>query len=99
VAMYDLLFQLNPSPVIALNRAIAIAMRDGAEAGLGLIDELLAGGELAEYYLAHAARAELQRRLGNYGAARAAYERALQGTTQEPERRFLAQRLANLPIS
>jgi RNA polymerase sigma-70 factor, ECF subfamily len=99
VAMYDLLFQLNPSPVIALNRAIAIAMRDGPEAGLGLIDELLAEGELAEYYLAHAARADLQRRLGNYVAARAAYERALQLTTQEPERRFLAQRLANLPIS
>jgi len=87
---------VSPSPVVALNRAAAIAMRDGPAAGLALIDEILAGGDLADYHLAHSARAELCRRLGRTVEARASYERALALTRQEPERRFLERRLAAL---
>jgi RNA polymerase sigma-70 factor (ECF subfamily) len=96
VALYDALAQLEPSPVVALNRAVAVAMRDGPEAGLALIDAILARGELADYYPAHAARAELNRRVGRTAEARAAFERALALTRQEPERRFLARQLADL---
>jgi RNA polymerase sigma-70 factor (ECF subfamily) len=87
---------VDPSPVIALNRAAAVAMRDGPAAGLALIDAILAGGDLADYRLAHAARADLCRRLGRTADARAAYERALALTRQEPERRFIARRLREL---
>jgi RNA polymerase sigma-70 factor, ECF subfamily len=97
VGLYDALARAEPSPVVALNRAVAVAMRDGPAAGLVLIDALLAGGDLADYHLAHAARAELCRRLGRMAEARAAYERALSLARQEPERRFLMQRLADLP--
>ena len=96
VALYDLLSRADPSPIIALNRAVAIAMRDGPAKGLELVDELLEGGELANYHLAHAARADLCRRLGKTSDARVAYERALALTQQEPERRFLEKRLAEL---
>jgi len=98
VGFYDLLAQAHPSPVIELNRAVAVAMRDGPQAGLALIDEILARGDLADYHLAHAARADLNRRLGRTAEARAAYERALDLTRQEPERRFLERRLAGLPV-
>lgn len=93
VGLYDVLVRAAPSPVVELNRAAAIAMRDGPEAGLSLIDALLARGELADYHLAHSARADLCRRLGRKAAARAAYERALALVQQEPERRFLERRL------
>lgn len=96
VTLYDELFVLNPSPVVELNRAVAVAMRDGPAAGLALIDAILTGGELADYHLAHAARADLLRRLDRRADARAAYERALGLARQEPERRFLAKRLAQL---
>jgi RNA polymerase sigma-70 factor (ECF subfamily) len=96
VALYDLLMQADPSPVVELNRAAAVAMRDGPAAGLVLIDTILARGDLGHYHLAHAARAELCRRLGRTAAARASYERALSLTQQEPERRFLTRRLAEL---
>jgi RNA polymerase sigma-70 factor (ECF subfamily) len=96
VGLYDLLARVESSPVIELNRAVAIAMRDGPEAGLSLIDALLARGDLEHYHLAYAARADLCRRLGRTEAARASYERALSLTEQEPERRFLARRLAEL---
>ncbi|HEX6065157.1 MAG TPA: RNA polymerase sigma factor [Longimicrobiales bacterium] len=96
VGLYDALVRLDPSPVIALNRAVAIAMRDGPAAGLALIDGILKRGELADYHLAHSARAELCRRLGRRDDARAAYERALALTRQEPERRFLERRLREL---
>jgi RNA polymerase sigma-70 factor (ECF subfamily) len=82
--------------VVALNRAAAVAMRDGPEAGLALIDAILARGDLADYHLAHAARADLYRRLGRSAEARVAYTRALALAGQEPERRFLARRLAEL---
>jgi RNA polymerase sigma-70 factor (ECF subfamily) len=98
VGLYDLLAQAIPSPVIELNRAVAVAMRDGPEAGLALIDGILARGELADYHLAHAARADLCRRLGRTEEARAAYQRALGLTQQEPERRFLERRLADLGV-
>jgi len=97
VGFFDLLLGIDPSPVVALNRAVAVAMRDGPEAGLMLIDAILSGGELADYHLAHAARADLYRRLGNTAQARAAYRRALTLTRQEPERRFLERRLRELP--
>lgn len=93
VRLYDLLRQADPSPVIELNRAVAVAMVEGPDAGLALIDGLLAGGELAEYRFAHAARADLLRRLGRNQEARAAYGRALELTEQEAERRFLQARL------
>ncbi len=96
VAFYDLLFQAHPSPVVELNRAVAIAMRDGPIAGLDLIDAILTRGELGNYHLAHAARADLFRRLGRTADARASYERALSLTQQEPERRFLNRRLHEL---
>ncbi|PYM64809.1 MAG: RNA polymerase subunit sigma-24, partial [Candidatus Rokuibacteriota bacterium] len=89
VALYDVLARADPSPVIELNRAAAVAMRDGPMAGLVLIDAILARGDLADYHLAHSARADLCRRLGRTADARAAYERALGLTRQEPERRFL----------
>jgi len=97
VGLYDVLLRADSSPVIELNRAVAVAMRDGPAAGLPLIDAILARGDLVEYRLAHAARAELCRRLGNVPEARASYQRALALTRQEPERRFLERRLAELP--
>jgi RNA polymerase sigma-70 factor, ECF subfamily len=96
VGLYDALSRLDPSPVIELNRAVAVAMRDGPAAGLALIDGLLGRGELKDYRLAHAARADLCRRLGRAGDARESYMRALALTKQEPERRFLERRLAEL---
>jgi RNA polymerase sigma-70 factor, ECF subfamily len=94
---YDALLRMDPSPVVELNRAVAVAMRDGADAGLALVDAILARGDLAEYRLAHAARADFCRRLGRIADARASYERALALTKLEPERRFLERRLAELP--
>jgi RNA polymerase sigma-70 factor (ECF subfamily) len=94
--LYDLLLRADPSPVVELNRSVAIAMRDGPEAGLEAIDRILARGELTDYRLAHAARADLLRRLGRSDEARAAYERALELTSQEPERRFIERRLREL---
>ena len=96
VGLYDVLVRAEPSPVVELNRAAAVAMRDGAAAGLALIDAILTRGDLADYPLAHSARAELCRRLGKTAEARAAYERALALTRQEPQRRFLERRLAEL---
>jgi RNA polymerase sigma-70 factor (ECF subfamily) len=96
VGLYDVLMNLTPSPVVALNRAVAVAMRDGPAAGLALVDEILARGELADYRLAHAARAELCRRLGKTDDARRSYERALKMTRQEPERRLIEKRLKEL---
>jgi RNA polymerase sigma-70 factor (ECF subfamily) len=96
VGLYDVLVRADPSPVIELNRAVAVAMRDGPAAGLALIDAVLARGALADYHLAHSARAELCRRLGRTKEARAAYERALGLARQEPQRRFLERRLSEL---
>ncbi len=96
VGLYDLLMQTMPSPVIGLNRAAAVAMRDGPSAGLALIDAILDGGDLTNYHLAHAARADCCRRLGRTAEARSSYERALSLTQQEPEQRFLRRRLADL---
>lgn len=96
VAIYDVLLQAEPSPVVELNRAVAVAMRDGPAAGLSLIDTILARGDLTEYHLAHSARAELCRRLGRTSEARAAYEKALHLTQQIPERQFLEGRLTSL---
>jgi len=96
VGLYDVLLRVEPSPVIELNRAAAVAMRDGPESGLALIDAILARGDLGDYHLAHSARADLCRRLGRTADARAAYDRALSLTRQEPERRFLERRLAEL---
>jgi RNA polymerase sigma-70 factor (ECF subfamily) len=96
VALYDLLLRMEPSPVIELNRAVALAMRDGPAAGLALVDEILARGDLADYRLAHAARADLCRRLGRGPEALTAYRRALELTRQEPERRFLERRIAEI---
>ncbi|HEV8208727.1 MAG TPA: DUF6596 domain-containing protein, partial [Vicinamibacterales bacterium] len=97
VGLYDVLARTDDSPVIELNRAVAIAMRDGPEAGLASIDAILDRGELRDYRLAHAARAEFCRRLGRTKDARASYEKALALTRQEPERRFLERRLAEIP--
>jgi RNA polymerase sigma-70 factor, ECF subfamily len=96
VALYDLLASAEPSPVIELNRAVAVAMRDGPLTGLQLVDNILAQGDLADYHLAHAARADLCRRLGKMADARASYQQALAIARQEPERRFLEKRLAEL---
>ena len=96
VGLYDVLIRAAPSPVIELNRAVAVAMRDGAMSGLVLVDRILDRGDLADYPLAHSARADLCRRLGKTAAARASYERALDLTRQEPQRRFLERRLAEL---
>ena len=97
VGLYDVLARAEPSPVVELNRAVAVAMRDGPLAGLGLIDALLARGDLGDYHLAHSARADLCRRLGRTAEARVSYERALGLARQEPERRFLQRRLGELP--
>jgi RNA polymerase sigma-70 factor, ECF subfamily len=94
--LYDVLVHVEPSPVVELNRAVAVAMRDGPAAGLALIDAILARGDLSDYHLAHAARADLCRRLGRTAETRASYERALTLARQEPERRFLQRRLAEL---
>jgi RNA polymerase sigma-70 factor, ECF subfamily len=96
VALYNQLVRIHPSPVAHLNRAVAIAMRDGPEAGLKHIDALLAQGELANYYLAHSARADMYRRLGRSAEARSSYEKALALTQQEPERHFLRERIRQL---
>jgi len=96
VGLYDVLARADPSPVIELNRAAAVAMRDGPAAGLALVDAILARGDLGDYHLAHSARADLCRRLGRTAEARASYERALALTRQEPERRFLERRLGDL---
>jgi RNA polymerase sigma-70 factor (ECF subfamily) len=96
VGLYDELLRAAPSPVVELNRAVAVAMHDGAAAGLVLIDAILARGELLDYRLAHAARADLCRRLGRTSEARASYERAVALSRQEPERRFLERRLAEI---
>ncbi len=94
--LYDVLMRMEPSPVVELNRAVAVAMRDGSDAGLALIDAIQARGDLAGYHLAHAARADLCRRLGRTAEARASYEIAFSLARQEPERRFLKRRLAEL---
>jgi RNA polymerase sigma-70 factor (ECF subfamily) len=96
VALYDQLLRIQPSPVVQLNRAVAIAECEGAEAGLTHIDALLEHGELANYYLAHSARADMYRRLGRTAEARASYEKALALTQQEPERQFLQERIRQL---
>jgi RNA polymerase sigma-70 factor (ECF subfamily) len=96
VALYDVLMRSAPSPVIELNRAVAVAMRDDLDSGLALIDAIMERGELSQYHLAHAARADLCRRLGRTTEARSAYERALALAHQEPERRFLQKRLLEL---
>jgi RNA polymerase sigma-70 factor (ECF subfamily) len=96
VGLYDVLTRVAPSPVVALNRAVAVAMRDGPVAGLAVIDGILADGTLAGYHLAHSARADLCRRLGRMDDARASYQRALTLARQEPEQRFLRARLAGL---
>jgi RNA polymerase sigma-70 factor, ECF subfamily len=96
VGLYDVLSRIDRSPVIELNRAVAVAMRDGPAAGLALIDAILGRGDLLDYRLAHAARAEMCRRLGRTADARASYERALALARQEPERRFLERRLVEL---
>jgi len=96
VGLYDALLRTDPSPIVELNRSVAIAMRDGPAAGLALIDAILARGDLVDYRLAHAARADLCRRLGHVADARAAYERAIALTQQDTERRFLERQLADL---
>ncbi len=96
VGLYDVLARVEPSPVVELNRAVAIAMRDGPAAGLALLDTIVASGDLEDYHLAHAARADLYRRLGRTAEARASYERALALARQAPERRFLERRLDEL---
>jgi RNA polymerase sigma-70 factor, ECF subfamily len=96
VGLYDVLLRAEPSPVVELNRAAAIAMRDGPERGLKLIDEILGRGELADYAPAHSARAELCRRLGRTAEAMESYRTALEFTRQEPQRRFITNRLAAL---
>ena len=96
VGLYDVLVRANPSSVVELNRAVAVAMRDGPAAGLALVDSILRGGDLADYHLAYSARAELCRRLGKAEEARESYRRALDLAQQVPERRFLERRLAEL---
>lgn len=99
VALYDILFRVDPSPVVELNRAVAIAMRDDAASGLAIIDAILDRGDLQDYGLAHAARGELLRRVGNQEQAKRAFERALSLAKQEPEKRFLRAKLASLDVS
>jgi len=96
VGLYDLLMRMTPSPIVELNRAVAIAMRDGPAAGLAIVDGLLDGGELRDYRLVHAVRGELCRRLGRAADAQASFERALKLTRQEPERRLIERRLAEV---
>jgi RNA polymerase sigma-70 factor (ECF subfamily) len=97
VGLYDILLRASPSPVVELNRAVAVAMHDGPLAGLALVEAILTRGDLADYHLAHSARADLYRRLGRTAEARASYERAYGLARQEPERRFLERRLRELP--
>ena len=97
VGLYEVLLRIEPSPVVELNHAVAVAMRDGPAAGLARIDAILDRGDLQDYHLAHAARADMCRRLGEVGEARASYERAVALTRQAPQRRFLERRLAELP--
>ncbi|MFL6280336.1 MAG: RNA polymerase sigma factor [Vicinamibacterales bacterium] len=96
VGLYDVLLRSDPSPIVELNRAVAVAMRDGSDVGLNLIDQIFARGDLLDYRLAHAARADLCRRLGRIDDARVSYERAITLTKQEPERRFLEHQLREL---
>jgi RNA polymerase sigma-70 factor (ECF subfamily) len=96
VGLYDVLLRADPTPVIELNRAVAVAMRDGPAAGLAIVDAILSRGDLQDYRPAHAARAELCRRLGRLDDARSSYERALALSRQDPERRFFERRLAEL---
>lgn len=96
VGLYDLLLRASPTPIVELNRAVAVAMRDGYEAGVAAIDAIFARGELAGYHLAHAARGDLCRRMGRVAEARSGFQRAFDLAQQEPERRFLARRLAEL---
>ena len=96
VALYDVLLRADPSPIIELNRAAAVAMRDGPDAGLAIVDAILARGDLADYQLAHAAKADFLRRLGRLDDSRSAYERALALTRQEPQRRFIERRLGEI---
>jgi RNA polymerase sigma-70 factor (ECF subfamily) len=96
VALYDRLLRILPSPVVELNRAVAIAMCEGPEAGLAHIDAVLQHGEMVNYYLAHSARADMYRRLGRTAEARSSYEKALALTQQEPERQFLQERIRQL---
>ena len=96
VGLYDVLLRIDPSPVVELNRAVAVAMRDGPAAGLALVEAIHARGDLPDYHLAHAARADFCRRLGRTAEARTSYERAIALARQEPERRFLERRLADL---
>jgi RNA polymerase sigma-70 factor (ECF subfamily) len=96
VGLYDLMAQVDPSPVVKLNRAVAVAMRDGPAEGLALVEEILSGEDLQDYHLAHATRADFCRRLGRTAEARLSYERALELARQEPERRFLQKRLMEL---
>jgi RNA polymerase sigma-70 factor (ECF subfamily) len=96
VELYELLMRMNPSPIVELNRAVAVAMFAGPSAGLKLIDAILERGDLVEYHLIHATRAELCRRLGRTAEARASYEKALALVQQEPERRFLERKLREL---
>jgi len=99
VGLYDVLLQANPTPVIELNRAVAVAMRDGAERGLALIGEILKRGDLQDYYLAHSARADLCKRLGRTSEAVSSYQRALSLARQDPARRFLERRLRELGVA
>ncbi len=96
VGLYDVLLRVEPSPVVELNRAVAVAMHDGPLAGLLLIDNILESGDLTDYHLAYGARAELCRRLGRTEEAQAAYQQAIALTSQEPERRFLERRMGEL---
>ena len=96
VGLYDLLLGLSPSPVVELNRAVALAMRDGSAAGLAVVDAIYARGDLRDYYLLHAVRADFYRQSGHIELARAAYEEALRLTSQEPEQRFLRHKIAQL---
>jgi RNA polymerase sigma-70 factor (ECF subfamily) len=98
VGLYDVLLRAEPSPVVELNRAVAVAMRNTPEAGLVLIDAILSRGDLADYHLAHSARGELCRRLGRVEEARTSFTRALSLVRQEPERRFLERRLRELSV-
>ena len=94
--LYEVLLRLDPSPIVELNRAVAVAMRDGPQAGLMLVDNLISSGDLADYNLIYAARADLCRRLGKKKEAKEAYKQALNLSRQEPERRFYERRLAEL---
>jgi RNA polymerase sigma-70 factor (ECF subfamily) len=96
VGLYDVLLNINPSPIIELNRAVAVAMRDGPSSGLELVDAILARGELTDYHLTHSTRADLYRRLGRMDEARASYKLAHSLSQLEPERRFLERRLHEL---